>query len=108
MAILADAETSRQMAVAAIICANRYTFPSPQQSSIFKYEAACGRLVPPPIVPTSNPENLMEKCTPSPVALTDTWAILLVPTMPKSWPVAAKIAATTEAGVKAKDCIPLA
>src|SRR2546430_2606418 len=33
-------------------------------------------------------------------------AIELVPTMPRSWPVAAKIAAIAEAGVNATDCMP--
>ena len=33
-------------------------------------------------------------------------AIELVPTMPRSWPVQAKIAAIADAGVKAIDCIP--
>ena len=34
------------------------------------------------------------------------WAIDEVPTIPRSWPVAAKTAAIAVAGVKATDCIP--
>ena len=65
-----------------------------------------GSVVPPPTVPTSMPGKRIDACRPPSTRCSVPCAIELVPTSPRSWPVAAKTAAIAEAGVKATDCIP--
>ena len=68
--------------------------------------ARVGRLVPPPTVPTSRPGKRIDACRPPSTRRPVPCAIELVPTMPRSWPVAAKTAAIADAGVNATDCMP--
>jgi hypothetical protein len=62
--------------------------------------------VPPPTVATSRPGSRIETFRPPSTRRPAPWAIELVPIIPRSWPVAAKIAAIADAGVNATDCIP--
>ena len=48
----------------------------------------------------------MATCRPPSTVRSVPWVIELVPTMPRSWPVAANTAAIADAGVNATDCIP--
>ncbi len=62
--------------------------------------------MPPPTVPTSSPGKRIATCSPPSTRRQVPCAIELVPTIPMSWPVAAKIAAIADAGVNATDCMP--
>ena len=105
-AIAALAEISSASVAAATICAKRYTFPAPAQPIDCSHAWAYGKVVPPPTVPTSKPGSRNATCKPPSTRRPVPCAIELVPTMPRSCPVAAKIAAIAEAGVKATDCMP--
>src|SRR5262249_24454486 len=90
VAIDATAETSRQSAAAATIWASRNAPPSPWQPSTFSHVRAYGSVVPPPRAPTSTPARRSATwIPPSSVGVAVPWAIEDVPTMPRSWPVAA-------------------
>ena len=62
--------------------------------------------MPPPIVPTSSPGKRIEACRPPSTRRAVPCAIDEVPTIPRSWPVAANTAAIAVAGVNATDCMP--
>src|SRR5439155_26952840 len=52
------------------------------------------------------PGSRIAQCKPPSTRLPVPCAIELVPIIPRSWPVAAKMAAIAEAGVNATDCMP--
>src|SRR5207245_1928536 len=101
--VLLDPLALRQRAAqAGAACAS----PGPAQRIGSSHAWAYGNVVPPPTVPTSSPGRRSAQWIPPSTRRPVPCAIELVPTMPRSCPVAAKIAAIAEAGVNATDCMP--